>query len=366
MLRGDGLLTFGHAQAEVLPLALFQALDQVHHRLRAVAIRGGHEEVGLADHRRAEVTGDGVVQPLQHLAVELFDEAGVRLGLQLAGLFLLVGLRTRQRAAVVVGADLGVAHLGQLLGDALHQVDRQGGHARRQLLGERAETLVARLAEKIVVAVHGARVAFHRQAEPPVRRLGVTGTGRSDGAVERGVAIHQAGAVIEVDQLRDLCRVEQLGKDQEHFQAGVDADEVAPGLETLQRLVHVGTVGLLPARLVVHQARQWHQCADIAAALGEGLLEQFDGACGVCRAAARQHFAEQSRRAQVATGGQGTQVLLHWRQVVLEQRVANLFEAAGRLRRPGDGQGQGQGSGAQERSERHGDLRMSSAGAGRA
>ena len=137
-----------------------------------------------------------------------------------------------------------------------------------------------------------------------------------------------------------MCIRDRLGVDQEHFQARVDGDEIAPGREPTERLAHEGAVGFTPARLVVHQAGQGNQRADVPAAIGKGLLEQVDGLRGVRRAAAGQHLAEQARGSQVAARGQMAQVFLDLRLAVLEQRITDLLEAARGVGRAGECQRQ--------------------------
>ena len=245
----------------------------------------------------------------------------------------------------------------------MHQVDRQGVHARRQAFGEGAKQHIALLAKKLVIALHGARVAFHGQLEPLLCFASFTVAGCRHRSVQRRVAVDQAGAVIEFDQSGDFVLGEQLGVDQEHFQARVDGDEVSSSGKAAKGLAHVCAVGFAPARLVVHQAGQGDQRADVPAAIGKGLLEQVDGLRGIRRAAAGQHFAEQARGAQVATCGQMAQVCFDLRLAVLKQRITDLLEAARRMRRAGESQRQG--GCAKKVSDRHGDLRTSSAGAGR-
>ena len=178
------------------------------------------------------------------------------------------------------------------------------------------------------------------------------------------MAVDQAGAVIQVDQLHRLGLAEQFRVDQKDFQARIDVDEVTLGGKARQRLAHEVTIGSTPAWLVVHQAGQGDQRADIATAIGEGLLEQRDGLRGIGWTAAGQYLTEQARGGQVAALGQQAQVVFHRCLVVLKQRIAHLVEAALGLCRTA--QRQGQGACAKDESDRHGDLRMSSAWAGRA
>ena len=245
----------------------------------------------------------------------------------------------------------------------MHQVDRQRIHARRQALGEGAKQHVALLAKKLVIALYGTRVAFHGQLEPLLGFASFAVAGCCHRSVQRRVAVDQAGAVIEFDQSGDFVLGEQLGVDQEHFQARVDGDEVSSSGKAAKGLAHVCAVGFAPARLVVHQAGQGDQRADVPAAISKGLLEQVDGLRGIRRAAAGQHFAEQARGTQVATCGQMAEVCFDLSLAVLKQRITDLLEAARRMRRAG--KNQRQGGCAKKVSDRHGDLRTSSAGAGR-